>query len=59
MPRYDAGMRRNKTRPRHDPFAGAKPLKNPSILIGGLPDERTAEEILADLRARHRRRPSA
>lgn len=40
------------------PFTRAKPLKNISAVLGGLPDERRAEEILADLRAA-RRRPSS
>jgi hypothetical protein len=37
---------RNET----DPFANAKPL-DLSLLIGGYPDERDADEIIADLRA--------
>ncbi len=34
-----------------DPFAGAKPLVNVGALIGELPDERSAEEIIADMEA--------
>jgi hypothetical protein len=34
-----------------DPFAGAKPIADPSVLLGGLPDERSAEEIIADMEA--------
>jgi hypothetical protein len=33
-----------------DPFAGASPLVELSLLAGGLPDGRDAEEILCDLR---------
>jgi len=40
-----------------DPFASTQPLSDASVLIGGLPDDRTAEEILADLRASRRTRP--
>jgi hypothetical protein len=32
-----------------DPFANAQPITDLSRMIGGLPDDRTAEEILADL----------
>jgi hypothetical protein len=31
------------------PFAGAKPIEDVSVLLGGLPDDRTAEEIIADM----------
>jgi hypothetical protein len=34
-----------------DPFAGAKPIEDVSALLGGLPDERSAEEIIADMEA--------
>lgn len=33
-----------------DPFRDAKPLGDLAVLIGGLPDDRDAEEILRDLR---------
>jgi hypothetical protein len=32
-----------------DPFAGASPLVELSVLASGLPDDRDAEEILRDL----------
>ena len=32
-----------------DPFANASPLVDLSTLVGGLPDDRDAEEILRDL----------
>jgi len=32
-----------------DPFAHARPIHDLSVLIGGLPDTREAEEILHDL----------
>lgn len=34
-----------------DPFRDARPLPELAVLIGGLPDDRDAEEILRDLRA--------
>ncbi len=37
---------RNET----DPFANAKPV-DLSLLVGGYPDDRDADEIIADLRA--------
>jgi hypothetical protein len=39
-----------------DPLADAKPVDDLSVLIGGLPDSRDAEEILRDLRAARRPR---
>jgi hypothetical protein len=42
-----------------DPFRGAKPLKDASRLIGGLPDARPAEAILSDARAVRARRKRA
>jgi hypothetical protein len=33
-----------------DPFRDAKPLTDLTVLIGGLPDDRDADEILCDLR---------
>ena len=41
----------------HDPWAGARPITDVSLLIGGLPDDRSADEILADLRAARVLRP--
>lgn len=38
-------------RPARDPFAHAEPVGDVSILLGGLPDERDADTILADIRA--------
>jgi hypothetical protein len=44
--------------PAPDPFEGAKPLQNVWELIGELPDDRSAEEIIEDIRAcRATRRP--
>jgi hypothetical protein len=40
-----------RSAPKGDPFANAKPIEDVSVLLGGLPDERSAEEIIADLRA--------
>lgn len=40
-----------------DPFLGVEPLHDVSVLIGGLPDDRDASDILADLRALRRPRP--
>ena len=37
-------------RPVRDPFAHAEPVGDVSILLGGLPDERDADTILADIR---------
>ena len=34
-----------------EPFLGAEPVSDLSEIAGGLPDERTADEIIADLRA--------
>jgi hypothetical protein len=35
--------------PKRDPFEGARPIEDVSALLGGLPDERSAEEIIADI----------
>jgi len=37
--------------PKRDPFEGAKPLENVWETIGELPDERSAEEIIAEMEA--------
>ena len=42
---------------RTDALAGVKPIKDMSKFIGKLPDDRTAEEILADLNAMKYGRP--
>jgi hypothetical protein len=35
--------------PKRDPFEGAKPIENVEEFFGELPDERSAEEIIADI----------
>lgn len=37
--------------PNRDPFEGAKPIENVETFLAGFPDERSAEEIIADMEA--------